>query len=441
MFTRRSIAGGILASAAGAASAQLSGYRSPGGLRVRRNISTMAANDPDLQALRYAIGQMRATTGSLSWLTQRQVHAAPWGHHNSWRFLPWHRFQLYYLERIIAKVSGKADFAYPYWNWDDDRAPAVFFQRRSPLYDATRTINWTSKISDYIGFEWSSGVAGRDFWARTDNEFGDFFGSPNPSGEPGMGYAGSGEQYGHNLVHLFCGGRMRNLVDSPLDPIFWSHHANLDRQWAIWTEVHGARNFPGEWGAEPCTGYVDDDGYLASARTASESIDTRPLGYTYDDVKLAYAGLAREAWPGAPDPAPQRVIQQTLQMQQQTPGLGRIYMPPQLLSNLRGAYGPYIDAAGFIQVRGGEGYVVRLTSRSADGARIFGQDALFSVPMGGMAMNAMGHRVQLKALIPRDPQALYQGFWIEAEAARLRGERPGAAPQIASFVLNYRAQI
>ncbi len=436
-LTRRSFAGALLASVAGAASAQ--SY--PPGLRVRRNIATMSQGDPDLQALRYAIGQMRATTGPLSWLTQRQVHAAPWGHHNSWRFLPWHRFQLYYLERIVAKVSGKPDFAMPYWNWDDDRAPAVVFQRRSPLYDATRTITPASRISDYIGFEWSAGAAGRDFWARTDNEFGDFFGSQNPSGEPGMGFAGSGEQYGHNLVHLFVGGRMRNLVDSPLDPIFWLHHSNVDRQWVIWTEIHGAQSYPTAWGGEPCTGYVDDDGYLAPARRAEEAIDTRTLGYTYDDVRLAYAGLAREAWPGAPDPTAQRAIERTLQMQPQSAALGRIFVPPELLSNLKGAYGAFIDAAGFIQVRGGDGYVVKMTSRSADGAQAYAQDALFAVPMGGMQMNAMGHRVQLKALIPHDLRALDEGVWIEVEARNLRGERSGSRPEIASFVLNYRAQV
>ena len=438
-LTRRSIAGGLFASAAGALSARAQPYQP--GLRIRRNIATMAANDPDLQALRYAIGQMRATNGPLSWLTQRQVHAAPWGHHNSWRFLPWHRFQLYYLERIIAKIAEKPDFAFPYWNWDDDRAPAVFFQRRSQLYDASRTINWTSRMSEYIGLEWRNGVAGKDFWARTDNEFGDFFGSPNPSGEPGMGYAGSGEQYGHNLIHLFCGGRMRNLVESPLDPIFWAHHANVDRQWAIWTDIHGARDFPGEWGAEPCTGYVDDDGYLASARTASEAVDTRALGYSYDDLRLAYQSLGREQWPGTPDPAPQRVTDHTFAMQAASASVGRIFVPAEALSNLRGAYGPYIDAAGFLQVRGGEGYVVRFTGRSADGSAVYGQDALFSVPMGGMNMNSMGHRVQLKALIPRDARALNEGFWIEAEADRLRGERAGSRPEIVSFVLNYRAQI
>ncbi len=434
------------AGAAGAQGGAPYGFAGGEGPRVRRSLTGMAANDPDLQALRYAIGRMRADAGPLGWQTQRQVHAAPWGHHNSWRFLPWHRFQLHYLERIIARVSGKPDFAMPYWDWDDDHAPWPYFQHRSPLYDNTRTITSASRISDYIGLEWSGGPAPGDFWARTDNDFGDFFGAQNPTGEPGAGFAGSAEQYGHNLIHLFCGGRMRNLLESPLDPLFWAHHANVDRQWAIWTESHGAANYPREWGAEACTGYVDEEGYLAPARVAAECADTRMLGFTYDDLRLAERARRHERWPGAPDPTPLPVVQQTLQMQRQSPNLGRIFVPPPLLANLKGANDPEIDAAGFMQVLGGEGYVVRIASRSIDGAVVFGQDALFSVPMGGgdmmgMGMHPMGHRLQLNRLVPRDARALAEGFWIEADAEPLRGAGGATRPELTSFVMNYRAQV
>ncbi len=443
-LTRRSVTGALLASSLGArATAQT--FDNSAGLRVRRSLTGMSINDPDLQALRYAIAQMRATTGPLSWQTQRQVHAAPWGHHNSWRFLPWHRFQLYYLERIIAHISGKPDFAMPYWDWNSDRAPAAFLQRSSPLYDSSRTITSASRLSTYLGFEWASGRGGQDdFWGRTDNEFGDFFGSQNPTGEPGAGFAGSAEQYGHNLVHLFVGGRMRNLLESPLDPLFWAHHSNVDRQWAVWTETHGVRNFPREFGAEPCTGYVDADGFLAPARTAGEALETRAMGFTYDDLTLARRANILEQWPGQRDPTPAIVSTRTLQGQRQSPSLMRIFVPPELVASLKGAYGPRLDVTGLLQVIGGDGYAVRITCRSIDLSFVFGQDAVFSVPMGGMGpmgMHPMGHRLQLRRLIPRDARALNEGFWIEAESNLLRGERRGIQPEVASFVINYRAQV
>ena len=447
-ITRRSVAGGLLAASSAAAlgaPAREVGAQEAGGLRVRRSLARMRRDDPDLQALAYAVSVMRTNTGPLSWVTQRRVHAAPWGHHNSWRFLPWHRLQLYYLERIIAQVSGKSDFAMPYWDWSTDHAPASFFQPTSPLYDETRTITASTRISGYLGFEWSqAGRAGGDFWARTENDFGDFFGSQNPTGMTGSGYAGSGEQYGHNLCHVFVGGRMRNLLESPLDPLFWAHHSNVDRQWAIWSQIHGGdQTYPPEFKAEACTGYVDADGYLSPVRRAGEALDTWALGYAYDDVSLARQVLEPERWAGQADPSAPPVLQQTLPIQRASPAVARVFCPPELLTNLPGAQAPILDVKAFLQILGMDGYVVRLTSRSADGGSVFGRDALFSVPMGGMGMgmNPMGHRAQLRALVPRDPRALAQGFWIEAEADLLRGERSGMPPEVTDFVVDFRAQV
>ena len=28
------------------------------------------------------------------------------------------------------------------------------------------------------------------------------------------------------------------------DPVFWVHHANIDRNWAEWQDVQGIGNFP-----------------------------------------------------------------------------------------------------------------------------------------------------------------------------------------------------
>ena len=73
---------------------------------------------------------------------------------------------------------------------------------------------------------------------------------------------------------------------------------------------------------------------------------------------------------------------------------------------------------------------------------MFGQDAIFSVPMGGgMGMPPMGHRVQLRRMVPRDPRALAEGFWIEAQPDLLRGEHRGMAPEVANFTVDFRSQL
>jgi hypothetical protein len=43
----------------------------------------------------------------------------------------------------------------------------------------------------------------------------------------------------HNLIHRAVGGDMSTSA-SPGDPIFWLHHANIDRLWAEWQKKHRA---------------------------------------------------------------------------------------------------------------------------------------------------------------------------------------------------------
>lgn len=38
----------------------------------------------------------------------------------------------------------------------------------------------------------------------------------------------------HNTVHGWVGGTMNNIMISPADPLFWLHHAEVDRIWSAW---------------------------------------------------------------------------------------------------------------------------------------------------------------------------------------------------------------
>lgn len=70
--------------------------------------------------------------------------------HNSWLFFPFHRWYLYFYERILRKYSGDDDFALPYWNWDNPEGMTIpqmfveendndpFFEYKNPLFDVYR---------------------------------------------------------------------------------------------------------------------------------------------------------------------------------------------------------------------------------------------------------------------------------------------------------------
>ncbi|CAB4276007.1 unnamed protein product [Prunus armeniaca] len=63
--------------------------------------------------------------------------------HSSWLFYPFHRWYLYFYERILADLIQDPTFALPFWNWDAPEGmymPAIFEDDPilNPLYDANR---------------------------------------------------------------------------------------------------------------------------------------------------------------------------------------------------------------------------------------------------------------------------------------------------------------
>ncbi|KAF2303386.1 hypothetical protein GH714_017733 [Hevea brasiliensis] len=64
--------------------------------------------------------------------------------HNSWLFFPFHRYFVYFHEKILGKLINDPTFALPFWNWDSPegmRLPALYANPISPLYNQYRNKN------------------------------------------------------------------------------------------------------------------------------------------------------------------------------------------------------------------------------------------------------------------------------------------------------------
>jgi tyrosinase len=59
-----------------------------------------------------------------------------------------------------------------------------------------------------------------------------------PGGRISGGFQQTYEDSPHNWIHTRMRGTMGSM-DSPGDPIFWSHHAYIDKMWAMWQDCHG----------------------------------------------------------------------------------------------------------------------------------------------------------------------------------------------------------
>ncbi|MFP5247085.1 MAG: tyrosinase family protein, partial [Thermoanaerobaculia bacterium] len=122
----------------------------------------------------------------------------------------------------------------------------------------------------------------------------------------------------HNNVHNYTGGvgpldpgpygNMTNFL-SPVDPIFFLHHANMDRLWDIWTRKQKRLGLPylptGQdletLSTEPFLFYVNGQGNYVGPSQAGDYLSTERFNYDYApptrDLQLPAATAARTSQP------------------------------------------------------------------------------------------------------------------------------------------------
>jgi tyrosinase len=168
-----------------------------------------------------AIATMRANTNSgdrRSWRFWTNVHRNFCPHQAAY-FLGWHRGYLYHFEQTLRTVSGDSTLTVPYWDYySNPTIPAEFTDpaTNNPLYVSRVNTNVYNALT-LAPFDPSV----FNFQRGTTNAF-----------ETLM------ETAPHNPIHNIIGNAMASL-SSPLDPIFFLHHSNVDRLWHAWALPSG----------------------------------------------------------------------------------------------------------------------------------------------------------------------------------------------------------
>ena len=256
---------------------------------TRRSVRGMTANDPDLAAMRRAVAAMKALPPSdpRNWIRFADIHGS-FCPHGNWYFLPWHRAYIATFERLCRELSGKPDFALPYWDWTADRQfPAAFAAGNgaaNPLNDVRPGVA--------RGFRLADDMVGPQVMSRILNSP-DFeaFGSTRPSGQNGIGRQwqqreGSRTELEfnpHDGVHQAIGGTMAIVNQSSRDPIFYLHHSNVDRLWTAWNRRGNANSPEPMWRDFAFNRqFIQPDGSPWNV-TVGDLGATPSLGYRYDD--------------------------------------------------------------------------------------------------------------------------------------------------------------
>src|SRR5260370_25133060 len=183
------------------------------------------------------------------------------GQPSNWWFLAWHRGYLYFFEKIVRKMSGDDSFRLPYWPWEQEGQnvlPAVFrdasyLGQPNALFDETRPLTNKGGLlvpqdrAASFGADWAIALT-TEYFSRPhvpEQSFGGFrFPKTMLPDKPDSSDFGVMESHAHNMVHVAMGS-CSNMYDpstAARDPIFWLHHANVDRLWNRWLDTSGHGN-------------------------------------------------------------------------------------------------------------------------------------------------------------------------------------------------------
>jgi tyrosinase len=249
-------------------------------LRHRLNIDAMTP--AQLTAYRAAIAASMQVSDERGYNYQAGIHGLPLPigcdiAHGRPIFLPWHRAYLYFFE-LTLRAQG-ADVTLPWWDWTADRAiPSAYSRAR---VDGKKNPLHSAKVDPAA---LSQGARSGDVKAPNTVRF------PGQAGSPPLPSAADVQQVLalgdfldftnqleqlHNDVHVWVGGDRGHMADIPFaafDPIFWAHHAMIDRIWRLWQLRHPQAGVPAS---------LLDEALPPFQMTVRQTLDAGALGYDY----------------------------------------------------------------------------------------------------------------------------------------------------------------
>jgi tyrosinase len=181
-----------------------------------------------------------------------------------------------------AGISGNMAYA--------NTCGSRYLSRDNPKFDKATTYDVSPFVID-------AGLLPTEF--NSANAANSFTSSKTPSHNSPAGTFSVLEGFPHNNVHNLIGGvgyvdpgpygNMTNFL-SPVDPIFFMHHSNMDRLWDVWTRKQKALNLPylppqpdlKTLSDEPFLFYVDAKGNYVTNGKAGDYLSTDVFEYDYE---------------------------------------------------------------------------------------------------------------------------------------------------------------
>jgi tyrosinase len=232
--------------------------------------------------LRQAITATQAISDDRGYQYWAGIHGLPlpmYCTHNSPLFLAWHRAYLYFFE--LALRDQVSDCVLPWWDWTVDQSVPSAYSEED--VDGSANPLFSSPIQP-SGRE----PGGPDHTVRAPGQDG---APPLPSAAQVQALLVLGDFIDfqtqlediHNGVHVWVGGTMSDIATAAYDPLFWAHHAMIDRLWRMWELQHPHAAPPASLLGRALPPFQ---------MTVAQTIDASSLGYDYAASAANTAGVS-----------------------------------------------------------------------------------------------------------------------------------------------------
>lgn len=231
--------------------------------------------------------------GLKAWTASNANERATWCkcQHGSANFTTWHRMYIYYFERVLRQAANDPNLTLPYWDYaTDPQLPQAF--RDETYVNAEGQVVPNPLRAEARRPQLNSGAAG--------------IGAGTSSAANAMAATNFNtfrqrlESGPHGAVHcaVSSGGCPTGLMGfvpaAANDPIFYLHHANIDRLYECWLGVDPAGRLPtGNGVLNARFSFVDETGAVV-ARRVRDMLTTAQLGYSYAGGSSCPAPAAME---------------------------------------------------------------------------------------------------------------------------------------------------
>jgi tyrosinase len=192
--------------------------------------------------------------------------------HGTYLLLTWHRAYIRDFEMELQKYDPSVSL--PYWAWEMDSA----YPLGSTVLTDFGGVSVSGCVSSTLLGGWrprSSGACLKRLWSSYPVYSSSAITAIVRGATSYDTFRQRLESPPHGNIHMMIGGDMSTMY-APNDPLYWVHHANVDRFWAM---------FQAYWSAAgPLMGYPGplDTAMPGVTATARSVLDTKALCYVYN---------------------------------------------------------------------------------------------------------------------------------------------------------------